>query len=69
MLEKENEGDETISQTVGDHSRHKALSPERHDRQYEPYEQNRNQSQPTLIEISLSENDQLQNRGKHCAAA
>ena len=53
MLEKENEGDETISQTVGDRSRDEALSPKRHDRQYDPYEQNRYQPYPTLVEMFL----------------
>jgi hypothetical protein len=40
MHENENERDETISKTVGDHPWEKILSPQRHDRQYDPYEQN-----------------------------
>ena len=61
MFQEESEGDETISQTVGDHSRDKTLSPECHDRQYHPYEHNRYQPDPTLVEMSLREDDQLEN--------
>lgn len=68
MLEKENERDETISKTVGDHSRNKALSPERHDRHYDTDEENRYQPDPTLVKMSLRENDQLQKRGNNRAA-
>jgi hypothetical protein len=45
---------------VGDHSRDKGLSPKGHDRQQNPYEQNRYRSGPTLVEMSLRENEQLQ---------
>jgi hypothetical protein len=40
MFEKENERDETISKAVRDHPRKHILSPQRDDRQYDPYEKN-----------------------------
>jgi hypothetical protein len=51
-----------------DHSWNKALSPERHDRQHDPDEKNRYQPDPTLVKMSLRENDQLQKRGNNRAA-
>src|SRR4029453_10342361 len=60
MLSKKQKGDQTISKTVGDHSGDKALSPQRHDRQCDPYEQNRHQSDPALVEMSLPEDEHLQ---------
>jgi hypothetical protein len=68
MLSKEQKGDETIPKAVCDHSRNKALSPERYDRHYDPDEKNRYQPDPTLIEMPLRENDQLQKRGSNCVA-
>jgi hypothetical protein len=69
MLGKKQKGDETISKTVRDHSRDKALSPKRHDGQYDPYEQNRHQSDAALVEMSLRKDDYLQGGGENRASA
>ena len=68
MLSKKQKGDQTISKAVCDHSRNKALSPERHDRHYDTDEENRYQPGPTLVKMSLRENNQLHERGNNRAA-
>src|SRR4029077_2812161 len=68
MLEKENERDETISKTVCDHSRDETPSPQGYDSQEAPYKQNRHQSDPTLVKVSLGEDDYLQSGGENRAS-
>jgi hypothetical protein len=68
MLEKENERNETISKTVRDHSRDETPSPQGYDSQEATYKQNRQQSDPTLVKVSLGEDDHLQSGGENRAS-